>query len=248
MKKTVRLLGWGLLSLVVVIVLLQVGWYQIDGQPLPVADEYLVGPGFSSQQAENGDWSFVPDHPNGRGVVILHGALIKPKSYSKTAAFFASRGFKVWVPYGTLRLSIFAASRIATQLAAMPEQQWFLIGHSMGGFTALTVNNETEANILAVAIWAGSMPEDFSGVIRPLLFVSGTNEGLLPAERYASLKQHLPQHTVYEVIEGANHKNFALYSHQFFDEEASLPHMHQVDRANAMTFDFFQAYIGSASP
>jgi alpha-beta hydrolase superfamily lysophospholipase len=84
---------------------------------------------------------YLPQNPNGVGIAIMHGALIKPKSYAKTAAFFADLGYRVWIPNGQFRLSILSVDRIAKEISEMPEQEWILLGHSMGGLTSLEVNS-----------------------------------------------------------------------------------------------------------
>jgi hypothetical protein len=39
---------------------------------------------------DDGAMVFTPALANGHGLLIMHGALIKPLSYTKTAAFFAT--------------------------------------------------------------------------------------------------------------------------------------------------------------
>ena len=61
------------------------------------------------------------------------------------------------------------------------------------------------------------MPEDFSDLPMPLLFLWGDQDGLLGPERYAIARSRLPEATDYVTVNGANHRDFAMYSHQFFD-------------------------------
>jgi surfactin synthase thioesterase subunit len=68
-----------------------------------------------------------------------------------------------------------SADRIAKELSEMPEQQWILLGHSMGGLTSLEVNSllkESDHKVKGIAVWAGSMPKDFSNLTMPMLFLS----------------------------------------------------------------------------
>lgn len=238
------------IGLAVIAGLVLFAWYQIDGQPLPEAKNFLSGKAYTSKTLENGDMIFEARQPNDKGIVIFHGALIKPLSYAKAAAYFASRGYLVWIPQGDFRLSVTAVDRIAKQLAN-PQQntninEWFFIGHSMGGLTGLRTYSVLKANdnigkIKAMAIWAGSMPDDFSSETLPLLFVSGDHDAMLPAKKLATVKNHLPAITRYAEINGANHKNFALYSHQFFDGDATIDIQQQTDLANEMTAGFFES-------
>jgi hypothetical protein len=51
-------------------------------------------------------------------LLVMHGALIKPLAYAKTAVYFAARGYLVYVPSGPARLSINAAAVKAVALWA----------------------------------------------------------------------------------------------------------------------------------
>jgi hypothetical protein len=247
MKKTLRYSLLAVLASIVASLTVLILWYAIDGQPLPETNEFLSGKNFTSNKKDNGDWVFTPKNPNGAGIAIMTGALAKPKSYAKTAAFFADLGYRVWIPYDSFRLSYLSADRIAKELGEMPEQDWILLGHSMGGLTSLTVNslmNEADRKVKGIVVWAGSMPTDFSSLKLPILFLTGTNDKMLPPEKLTKAKDFLPKETVFISIEGANHKNFSLYSHQFFDGEASIGHEQQIDEAHALTLPFIEKLTG----
>jgi pimeloyl-ACP methyl ester carboxylesterase len=117
--------------------------------------------------------------------------------------------------------------------------KWFFIGHSMGGMASLEVISSTDTEAIAIALWATAMPANYSSVDSPILFIWGDTDGLLSAERFALAKQNLPNDVEYVTLEGANHKNFAMYSHQFFDSEATIDWMEQIDFANETTAAFF---------
>jgi pimeloyl-ACP methyl ester carboxylesterase len=219
--------------------LIMAAWYRVDGIPIEETANYLSGPGFSSAVDDDGDLIFTPEISNGRGIVIMHGALIMPQSYAKSAAFFATRGYTVFLPRGPARLSIGATERAAGELAEFPVDGWFFIGHSMGGMSSLEMIAEHGVAAKAVALWATAMPADYSAVDAPILFIWGSSDGLLPVERFRIGKKNLPQDVQYITLEGANHKNFAMYSHQFFDNDATIDWMDQIDFANEKTAEFF---------
>ncbi len=215
------------------------GWYRIDGQPLPETADYLTGQGYRSARLDDGSLLFTPDEPSGRGIVIMHGALIKPMSYARSAAFFAARGYTVLLPNGPGRMSIAATGAAAAHMEALPVDDWFFIGHSMGGMASLETIRTHNIPARAVALWATAMPSDFSALDLPILFIWGDTDGLLSPERFALGRENLPDDVEYITLEGANHKNFAMYSHQFFDAEATIDWMAQIDFANTTTAAFF---------
>ena len=236
----------GILLLVGLVGLVLVAWYQIDGQPLPQTRTFLESTSFVARELPSGGWDFVPATPNGKGVLILHGALIKPQAYVATAAFFAREGYYVFIPAGDFRLSLPAAGRIADGLSSSSIAEWFVIGHSMGGMTALEVATQTSKPITGIAIWAGAMLEDFSEFPVPLLFLHGDRDGLLPKDRLAQTRALLPPTTRFRLIEGANHRNFAMYSHQFFDDQAQVDPEVQREMAQQWTLEFFRELGGDS--
>jgi pimeloyl-ACP methyl ester carboxylesterase len=72
-----------------------------------------------------------------------------------------------------------------------------------------------------------------------MLFLWGDRDGLLPPERLADARSKLPAVTRYLTIPGGNHQDFAMYTHQFFDNAGSLGWEQQIGRANEATAAFF---------
>jgi pimeloyl-ACP methyl ester carboxylesterase len=227
------------LGLVLIVVVVLAIWYQIDGIPTAETEFFMSGDGYSSVEEADGSLIFTPELSNGFGIVIMHGALILPKSYARSAAFFAARGYTVYLPKGPGRMSIAAIDSTADRLADFNVDDWFFIGHSMGGMASLELVSEHVTEARGVALWATSMPSDFSDVDTPVLFIWGDTDGLLSPERFANAKNNLPDSTTYLTLNGANHKNFAMYSHQFFDQEAKLDWDRQISFANEKTAIFF---------
>jgi pimeloyl-ACP methyl ester carboxylesterase len=232
----------GVAAVLVLAALLLAAWYQVDGQPLPEARDYLTGEGYTAREAADGSLEFLPARPSGHGLLIMHGALIKPLAYARTAAFFAGQGYTVVVPAGTLRLSILALDSAVAALDRLPVLDWYFIGHSMGGLSSLELLARHPAGVRAVALWAAAMPEDHSGVTLPVLYLHGDRDGLLPPDRLSDARTKLPPSTAFVNVAGGNHRNFALYSHQFFDDDATIGADEQIDIANRETAAFFAAH------
>ena len=239
----IRRIGQGVLGLLVLVVVALVIFYQVDGQPLPEAGQYLEGAGYTARIEEDGAMVFTPAAANGHGLLIMHGALIKPLSYAQTAAFFARQGYTVFVPTGAARLSIAAVDDAAARLASFDVRDWVLIGHSMGGFAGLELVTQHQPPVRAIALWACAMPGDFSSVSLPMLFIRGDRDGLLPPERFADARSKLPVTVQYVNLPGGNHRGFALYSHQFFDGVATMGPAEQIQFANDETAAFFASIL-----
>ena len=240
MVKKLSLLFLGLLSVAAVLML---AWYQIDGIPTDSSENYMSGTGFTAVEQDDGSLLFTPAANNGHGIVIMHGALILPKSYAYSAAYFAQLGYTVYLPNGPGRMSIAAVADTAKKINDSAIEEWFFIGHSMGGMASLEIISAHDVKAQAVALWATSMPSDYSNVEAPILFIWGDTDGLLPEERLERAKDNLPQSVEYITLEGANHKNFAMYTHQFFDSEATIDWMEQIDFANETTAAYFAEHL-----
>ena len=134
-----------------------------------------------------------------------------------------------------------ALDAAARRMAALGMDEWFSIGHSMGGMASLEfIERHPEVPISASALWACSIPTDYSRVATPILFLWGDHDDLLPAERFENGKAKLPASVIYRTVEGANHKDFAMYGHQFLDGEGQLGWQAQIDLANEQTLAFFE--------
>jgi pimeloyl-ACP methyl ester carboxylesterase len=239
-KLTLIVAGFLLLAAVVLF-----GWYQIDGQPLAETRQFFSSQHYSVDIDDDGSLLFLPAAKNGYGLLIMHGALIKPQSYTNTAGYFAERGYTVFLPYGFARLSITAVNSAASRMAELDLAGWFVIGHSMGGLSSMILASEHALPVKAVALWASAIPSDYSHVDFPILNLWGDHDGLIPAERYAASRQNLPESTRYITVEGGNHQNFAMYSHQFFEAEPKIGWREQIDFANETTAAFFAETIDS---
>ncbi len=235
-------LGWSFLFVCVAIAGLMTIYYRIDGIPTPETDRYLDSPDFTLSEERDRGLLLQPKIANGRGILIMHGAVIKPRSYAKTAAYFAERGYTVYLPYGFNRMSIAAIDKTARRISQSKLANWYAIGHSMGGMAGLSVVRQLPDRFRAVALWATAMPADFTDLSVPILFLWGDKDGLLGPGRYATAKSRLPAATEHMTLHGANHQDFALYSHQFFDGLGDLGPEKQIDQANHATAKFFAQF------
>lgn len=222
--------------------LLLFGWYQIDGQPSADVEGYLQSSTFHYQPLPEGGYRLTPVQANGKAVLIMHGALVKPLAYAETAAFFAEKGYTVVVPDGGwTRLSINAAQQTKDSVRTEAALEWYFIGHSMGGFASLEAIRSGHLAVRGVALWAAAMPNDYSDLDIPVLLLLADRDGLLHGDRLEGFLPNYPSNRQQATITGGNHRNFARYTHQFFDREATIPVAQQIAWANQKTLAFFQS-------
>ena len=147
----VKKLIWLFVGLLLTGTLVMVAWYRIDGIPVEETEQFMSGDGFTAIEEDDGSLLFTPAESNGYGIMIMHGALILPQSYAKSAAYFAGRGYTVYLPNGPGRMSIAAVNTAADRLGEFRLNGWFFIGHSMGGMASLEVLTAHDIDARGVA-------------------------------------------------------------------------------------------------
>lgn len=236
-------IGIAMVGLMVLAGTVVLALYQLEGRPLPEADAYLKGEGYTATVEDDGALVFTPARPNGHGLLIMQGALVEPLAYAKTAAYFAAIGYTVYAPAGALRLPINAVGAAAARMARFGVGDWVVIGHSMGGFAALELMARHAPPVKALALWASDVPGDYRNLQVPVLFIRGERDGLLTPERFEAVKARLPPTVRYLTLPGGNHQGFGLYSHQLFDNPASTSADRQIDFADERSARFFVANL-----
>lgn len=215
--------------------------YQMLGRALPEAQQHLQGSGYEASLADDGSLFFRPSVANGHGLLIMPAALAEPLAYAQTAGFFASNGYTVFVPRGTLRLPGNTVAVAALRMSELDMDDWFVIGHSAGGSAALQLILRQDLAVKALALWATDVVGDYSQLNVPMLYIRGDRDGLLPEERFDAVQARLPESVRYLSVQGGNHRGFALYSRQLFDNSATTSAERQIAFANDRTARFFAA-------
>ncbi len=239
--RVLKKIGIVLLVLLVLVAAGVFALYQREGRPLQEASQYLQGDGYTSAVEADGALVFTPQRPNGHGLLLIHGALVRPLAYTKSAAFFAGIGYTVYVPASPMRLPINAVDAIAARMDSFGVGDWVVIGHSTGGFAALELIARHAPAVKALALWASLVPGDYSKVTVPMIFIRGDRDGMLPDERFEETQENLPRTVRYISLPGGNHQGFALYSHQLFDNPASISTDRQIEFADERSARFFTA-------
>ena len=67
--------------------------------------------------------------------------------------------------------------------------------------------------------------------------------GVSPPERFPDIQTGLPASVRHIALDGSNHKNSAIYSHQLVDNDAILDPQAQIDFANDTTVAFFAEHF-----
>eukprot|EP00752_Nemacystus_decipiens_P003849 g3541.t1 len=186
------------------------------------------------------------------GVVILPGMFVPPLAYAPLARTLARKGHPSYVVRFDFDLAYYGWERIgeiipplATSmaddndnaattagtngethkcLASSTRSKWVLVGHSMGTRAIAEFYPENSARVHGVVyLGAGNRISDaLAGASVPAMLVRGSRDPFTPPEELKKAAHKLPKDTETIVVEGGNHRNFAHYTRQALDWEATI--------------------------
>lgn len=176
----------------------------------------------------------------GRGehIVILPGCPVEPAAYAPLARSFALRGLTaavIKIPYRCAPFTshgVTLTTRIRSVLDRCRECAWTVVGHSRGAVHALDVVASMPQRFRRLVLLGSTHPRerDFSRLSIPVMKVIGTKDGVAPVAATEANRRLLPTSVRWEVIEGANHAQFAYYGFQLFDGRATISREEQHSR------------------
>ncbi|MFB2557119.1 alpha/beta hydrolase [Herbiconiux liangxiaofengii] len=158
---------------------------------------------------------------NGTGLVFFAGAKVDPLSYAYKLSSLVERGTTVVIVRPVLNFAILEFRPLSTFTRAVPEvDDWFVGGHSLGGVKACqyAADSDVRGLVLLGSYCAG----DESQLGKPVVSVSGSDDGLSTPAKIDASRADLPADTVFVEIDGANHAAFGDYGVQPGDGTASI--------------------------
>ncbi len=144
--------------------------------------------------------------------IFLPGGNSDPEAYAPAVHQIAAEGFLIIIlpmpecvamPTGYKR-----ADRVVSDFAEI--EKWAIGGHSVGG-TAACIYAKQNAFIDGVIIWASIPPVRLTKTDIKVLVVYGSEDGRNVPEYVLKFQPLLPDDTIYKIIEGGNHTQFAYY-------------------------------------
>ncbi|MCS5723214.1 alpha/beta hydrolase [Herbiconiux sp. CPCC 203406] len=161
-----------------------------------------------------------PADPDGTGLVFLAGAKVDPLAYADKLSGIAAAGTTVVIVRPVLNFAIaeFRPLEAFTSLAPTVEQ-WFVGGHSLGGVKACQYAGDPAVS--GLVLFASYCAGDESGLGKPVLSLSGENDGLSTPAKIDASRDALPSDTVFVQLPGAAHAQFGDYGLQPGDGTAT---------------------------
>ncbi|MCE7792892.1 alpha/beta hydrolase [Salipaludibacillus sp. CUR1] len=206
-----------------ILIVLLFGGFWIWSEMTYEASEELSGLVSEEDIIRENGVRFLPDNPNGTGVIIYPGARVEPEAYSYIGASLADEGYTVLIPEVRFNLAFFNIGKADSLVGEFDEMDtWVIGGHSLGGVAAAAYAYDSEVDGV---FFLASYPQgsnDFSGRSLPMLSIYGDRDGLTTLEDIDDTSTLLSAETVFHKIEGGNHAQFGVYGEQSGDMEATI--------------------------
>ena len=171
--------------------------------------------------------SFIPqDEEIKGGIIFYQGAKVEYTAYSKLMYELALEGYAAFIVKMPFNFAIFGVNKADEIINDYDIDNWYLMGHSLGGAMASSYVSQNLDVIDGIILLASYSTEDLTKT--RVLSIYGSNDLVLNIDKYNEYKCNLPQDYIELVIEGGNHAYFASYGEQAGDGLATITSEEQI--------------------
>ena len=154
-------------------------------------------------------------------VIFYPGAKVEEIAYAPLMMKLASNGIDAYIVKMPFKLAILGKSRALQVIKEYNYDNYYMMGHSLGGAMAADFTSTGKGNIKALILLAAySMKKIPDGV--KVLSIYGDLDGVLNKENYNKYRKNIEDDLEEYVIKGANHAGFGLYGGQKDDLDATI--------------------------
>lgn len=175
------------------------------------------------------------------GFIFYPGGRVDYRSYAAPLRKIAEEGFLVVLLPVRLNLAFFDLQAAAPVFDQFPQiEHWAVGGHSLGGVASAVFAKENLSRVDALVLWASyPMDDSLRNSNLKALSIYGT-EDMAGMDVFEDSRQLLPATTIYEIIPGGNHAQFADYGTQPGDFPALLSRAEQQEQAVQATLSLLR--------
>jgi hypothetical protein len=235
MKKILKIIGIGILTLLLIMIIGLFIYSRGSYTALPEMDDALALLDDSSYEyyEDRDEIRYTVDNPL-KNIIIIPGGLVEPDSYSYLAALLAKEGYNVVIAKAIFNLAILnpwiGKEFISDSLDNI------VIGHSLGGVTASMVFSGLEE--IDGFVFLGSYPIKDVSTASTLFLEAEFDLGMDPEALEDSMKFVNEDTNTRIFIEGGNHAQYGWYGPQKGDGEATLTTFEQQNLVANYILDF----------
>ena len=170
-------------------------------------------------------------------IIFYPGAKVEEMAYAPLMMKLAESGIDTYIVKMPFKLAIFGKNRALQVIKENNYDNYYMMGHSLGGAMASLFTATGKGNIKALILLASYSTKKIPDGIH-VLSIYGSLDGVLNIDNYNKCKNNIATDLEEHVIEGANHANFANYGDQDNDNKATITNDEQQSITSSYIIDF----------
>lgn len=154
-------------------------------------------------------------------IVFYQGGKVENIAYAPLLFKLAENGIDCYLVNMPYRLAILSKNKANKVIDKYKYDNWYIMGHSLGGVVAGMYANSNEDKINGLILLAAYPSDKIKNNIK-MLSIYGSLDGVLNLNKYNDSKEYWNGNSIEYIIEGGNHANFGYYGKQSSDNESSI--------------------------
>ena len=221
------------ISIIIVILIIPIIIYINDRYKAINVDRYIISNKDVKVIKDKNTYYF--DGPGKDTALIFYqGGKVDNISYAPLLNKLAKQGidsYLVDMPFDLAFLNIDAAEDILKD-NSNKYQNWYMIGHSLGGVSTSYYNNDNIDGYIFLAAYPNKK------ITKPMLLIRGDKDGVLKMDGYKESKKYWSTDNKEVIITGGNHGNFGNYGKQKGDNKSTISRTKQQDQTISAIINF----------
>lgn len=154
--------------------------------------------------------------------IFYPGAKVEYTAYAPIMYKLAEEGIDCFIVKMPGNLAMLGKDKASDIIGNYNYNEWYIGGHSLGGYVATTYANEHRSEVTGVILLAAFAMDDMSDSSLKILSIYGDKDGILSMEKIENGRELMPSTYEEVVIEGGNHSQMGSYGFQKDDNSATI--------------------------
>ncbi|WNC72170.1 alpha/beta hydrolase [Thalassotalea psychrophila] len=175
------------------------------------------------------------------GIIFYPGGKTTASTFAPLMHEFARQGFYSAITPMPLKTAFLGIDKANDVIAANPTiKHWYIAGHSLGGVAAAEYVKTSPQSVKGLLLWASYPGSDISNLSIAVHSLSAGKDLQSTPDKIAINKVKLPTHTVYQVIENANHWQYGHYQDDLNEQQGLISRAEQQQKVVVATVEFIE--------
>ena len=175
-------------------------------------------------------------------VIFYPGAKVEEIAYASLMIKLAENGIDTYIVKMPFKLAILGKNRALKVIDEEKYDNYFMMGHSLGGAMASEFISTGKGNIKGLILLASYSMKKIPDSVK-VLSIYGSLDGVINMDNYNKYKSNIGSNLEEHVIDGANHAGFANYGSQKKDNAATIKNSEQQSITANYTINFIRGIL-----